>query len=192
MQKFAFLNDSFLLLSYNMDIVTFLTEVLKLFLAGALLFALVFYIFKGYFDRYQSIQIKNYKMALNKDLLPLRLQALERMTLFVERINPANLLLRVHNPGMTAKQMQILVLEEVRAEYQHNVTQQLYLSTEAWNIVKRVKDDTVSLVNSAMKELNPESSAVELSKIVFSRLESLEQSPYDLAMMVIKSQYQEL
>lgn len=192
MQKFAFLNDSFLLLSYNMDIVTFLTEVLKLFLAGALLVALVFYVFKGYFDRYQSIQIKNYKMALNKDLLPLRLQALERMTLFVERINPANLLVRVHNPGMTAKQMQILVLEEVRAEYQHNVTQQLYLSTEAWNIVKRVKDDTVSLVNSAMKELNPESSAVELSKIVFSRLESLEQSPYDLAMMVIKSQYQEL
>lgn len=192
MQKFVFLNNSFLLLSYNMDIVSLLTDVLKLVLAGAILICLIYFIFRGYFDRYQSIQIRNYKVALNKDLLPLKLQALERITLFIERINPSNLLLRLHTPGMTAKQMQILVLEDIRAEYQHNVTQQLYLSSEAWAIVKRVKDDTVSLINTSINELPDGSSAVELSKVVFAKLESLEQSPYDLAMMVIKSQYQEL
>ncbi|ADY54380.1 hypothetical protein Pedsa_3852 [Pseudopedobacter saltans DSM 12145] len=192
MQKFVFLNNSFLLLSYNMDIVSFLLDVFRLVLAGAILVALIFFIFKGYFDRYQNIQFRNYKIALNKDLLPLKLQALERITLFIERINPSNLLLRIHTPGMTAKQMQFLVLEDIRAEYQHNVTQQLYLSTEAWAIVKRVKDDTVSLINSSVMELHPETSAVELSKIVFAKLESLDQNPYDLATMVIKSQYQEL
>lgn len=192
MQKFVFLNNSFLLLSYNMDFVSLLTDVLKLVIAGAILISLVYFVFRGYFDRYQNIQIHNYKVALNKELLPLRLQALERMTLFIERINPSNLLLRLHTPGMTAKQMQILVLEDIRAEYQHNVTQQLYLSSEAWSIVKRVKDDTVTLINNVINELPEGSSAVELSKIMFAKLESLEQSPYDLAMMVIKSQYQEL
>ncbi len=192
MQKFVFLNDSFLLLSYNMDIVSLLTDVLKLVIAGAILIFLIYFVFRGYFDRYQNIQVRNYKVVLNKELLPLRLQALERMTLFIERINPTNLLLRLHTPGMTAKQMQILVLEDIRAEYQHNVTQQLYLSSEAWSIVKRVKDDTVTLINTSINELPEGSSAVELSKIVFAKLESLEQSPYDLAMMVVKSQYQEL
>lgn len=175
-----------------MDFVSLLTDVLKLVIAGAILISLVYFVFRGYFDRYQNIQIHNYKVALNKELLPLRLQALERMTLFIERINPSNLLLRLHTPGMTAKQMQILVLEDIRAEYQHNVTQQLYLSSEAWSIVKRVKDDTVTLINNVINELPEGSSAVELSKIMFAKLESLEQSPYDLAMMVIKSQYQEL
>lgn len=192
MQKFVFLNNSFLLLSYNMDIVSLLTDVLKLVIAGAILIFLIYFVFRGYFDRYQNIQVRNYKVILNKELLPLRLQALERMTLFIERINPSNLLLRLHTPGMTAKQMQILVLEDIRAEYQHNVTQQLYLSSEAWSIVKRVKDDTVTLINTSINELPDGSSAVELSKIVFAKLETLEQSPYDLAMMVIKSQYQEL
>ncbi|WP_353138795.1 hypothetical protein [Pseudopedobacter sp.] len=192
MQKFVFLNNSFLLLSYNMDIVSLLTDVLKLVIAGAILIFLIYFVFRGYFDRYQNIQVRNYKVILNKELLPLRLQALERMTLFIERINPSNLLLRLHTPGMTAKQMQILVLEDIRAEYQHNVTQQLYLSSEAWSIVKRVKDDTVTLINTSINELPDGSSAVELSKIVFAKLETLEQSPYDLAMMVVKSQYQEL
>ena len=192
MQKFVFLNNSFLPLFYNMDIVSFSLEVLKFVVSGVILLALVFFVFKGYFDRYQQIQINHYKATVNKDLLSLKLQALERITLFIERINPANLLLRLHSPGMTAKQMQALVLEDIRAEYQHNVTQQLYLTTETWSIIKRVKEDTISLVNGAVRELPSEASAVELSKLVFANLDSLEQDPYDLAMMVIKSQYQDL
>src|SRR5690606_34822317 len=115
-------------------------------------------------------------------------QACERMTLFIERINPVNLLVRLHVPGMSARQMQRQVLEEVRAEYQHNLAQQLYLSNDAWKIIRRVKEDTLTLVNRAVESLPEDASAVELSKVVFGRLDTLEENPYELALMVIKSE----
>ena len=88
--------------------------------------------------------------------------------------------------------MQNMILSELRAEYQHNISQQLYISTDAWNIIKRVKEDTTSLVNHSMAGLNPESSAVDLSKIIFAKLAEFKESPYDLALLVMKNDIQEL
>ena len=127
-----------------------------------------------------------------KDILPLKLQAYERMILFVERINPTNLMVRLHQSGMTAKEMQGLVLNEVKAEYQHNISQQLYISQNAWNIIKRVKDDTIGLINHSANTLPAETSAVELSKLVFIKMEELEENPYDLALLVMKNDIQEI
>jgi hypothetical protein len=114
------------------------------------------------------------------------------MTLFIERINPSNLLLRLHVSGMSAKEMQNLILTEVRAEYQHNLAQQIYLTNDAWQIIKRVKDDTIGIINAAVKSLPADASAVDLSKVVFSRLDSIEENPYELALLVIKKDIQEM
>lgn len=127
-----------------------------------------------------------------KDILPLKLQAYERLTLFIDRINPSNLFIRLHQPGMSAREIHSVIISEIRAEYQHNISQQLYISTTAWNIISRVKEDTLSLVKHAITNLHPEASAVELSKGVFAKLESLEENPYDLALLVLRNDIQEL
>lgn len=175
-----------------MDIVSFILDVLKLFISGALLIGLIYLLFRSRIDTWNKVQVLNYKRAVNKELLPLKLQAFERMTLFVERINPGNLLLRLHTPGMTARQMQRLILEEVKAEYNHNLAQQLYISEGAWQIIKRVKDNTITLVNKSTESLPEGASAVDLSKVIFANLEDLEENPYDLALLVIKNQLQGL
>lgn len=175
-----------------MDISVFFFDLLKYTLSGIFVFFTAYFVLKSHFDTYYNLKALEYKTLVAKDVLPLKLQAYERMTLFVERINPANLMLRLHQAGMSAQEMQSLVLAEVKAEYQHNISQQLYISTDAWNIIKRVKDDTIGLLNHAVTSLPADSSAVELSKIIFVKLDELEENPYDLALLVMKNDLRDI
>ncbi len=175
-----------------MDISIFFFDLLKYTLAGLFVFFTAYFVLKSHFDTYYNIKALEYKSLVVKDVLPLKLQAYERMTLFVERINPSNLMVRLHQPGMSAKEMQSLVLAEVKAEYQHNISQQLYISTDAWNIIKRVKDDTIGLLNHAVGGLPAEATAVELSKMIFVKLDELEENPYDLALLVMKNDLRDM
>lgn len=175
-----------------MEATDFLLEILKLTLSGFLVVLGSYFLFKNHLDSYYNFKELEYKSAVSKDVLPLRLQAYERMTLFVERINPSNLFVRLHISGMSAKEMQNLILAEIRAEYQHNISQQLYITQDAWNILKRIKDDTISMVNGAVASLPEDASAVDLSKVVFSRLSQVEENPYDLALLVLKKDLQEM
>ena len=175
-----------------MDIGIFFFDVLKYTLSGLFVFLAAYFLLKSHFDTYYNLKELEYKTLVVKDILPLKLQAYERMVLFIERINPTNLLVRLHTSGMDAREMQNLILTEIRAEYQHNISQQLYVGNEAWNIIKRVKDDTINLVNQSIANLNPESSAIDLSKIIFSRIQEVEENPYDLALLILKRDIQEL
>jgi hypothetical protein len=175
-----------------MDISIFFFDVLKYTLSGLFVFFAAYFLIKSHFDTYYHLKELEYKTIVAKDILPLKLQAYERMTLFVERINPANLLVRLHVSGMDAREMQNLILTEIRAEYQHNISQQLYISNDAWNIIKRVKEDTINLVNQSISNLHPEASAVDLSKVIFNRLSEVEENPFDLALLVLKRDIQEL
>ncbi|MDA9555291.1 hypothetical protein N9R54_03565 [Pelobium sp.] len=175
-----------------MDISIFFFDVLKYTLSGLFVFFAAYFLIKSHFDTYYNLKELEYRTLVVKDILPLKLQAYERMTLFVERINPANLLVRLHVSGMDAREMQNLILTEIRAEYQHNISQQLYIGADAWSIIKRVKDDTINLVNQSIASLHPEASAVDLSKVIFTRLSEVEENPYDLALLVLKKDIQEL
>ena len=75
--------------------------------------------------------------------LPVRLQAYERICLFLERITPSNLIIRVNEPGLSAPAFQQLLLKEIRDEYNHNVSQQVYMSSEVWEMVKTAKEDLI-------------------------------------------------
>src|SRR5690606_6021575 len=76
-------------------------------------------------------------------VLPSRLQAYERMTLFLERISPQNLLIRLSGPGMTAREFHQLLLSEIRTEYNHNASQQVYMSQEVWDLIINAKEDLI-------------------------------------------------
>ena len=76
-------------------------------------------------------------------VVPLRLQAYERMALFLERIEPNQLVLRIHNPGLSVPEEQNLLLTAIRSEFEHNLSQQIYISNEVWNQIYLAKEDTV-------------------------------------------------
>ncbi|MEB0249232.1 hypothetical protein QN344_03740, partial [Mucilaginibacter sp. 5B2] len=84
------------------------------------------------------------------------------------------------------------ILNEVRTEYQHNVTQQIYVSPQAWAVIRRVKDDTLNLVTNAVKGMPENATGLDLGKVVLTHLSKLEDNPYDIAIDMIRKDLEHL
>src|SRR5215471_14354552 len=97
---------------------------------------------------------------------PLQLQAYERLVMLAERIALPNLVSRANQPGMNAKEMQLLLLESIKQEYEYNLTQQIYVSPVAWEAVKNLKEQTMLVINQVAAALPAEASGTDLNKIL--------------------------
>lgn len=95
---------------------------------------------------------------------PLRLQAYERLVLLSERISLPSLISRVSIPGVSAREMQMLLIESIKQEYEYNVTQQVYVSTTAWNAVRNLRDQTMLIINQVANMLPPNATSADLNK----------------------------
>ena len=124
-------------------------------------------------------------------ILPVRLQAYERMALFLERISPQNLLIRLNTGGMTSKEFHQLLLSEIRNEYNHNVAQQVYMSENVWNLIKNAKEDLIVSINDAAGEMTPDSSSVDLSKKIFEKSLNKQVDAITHALVELKKEIQQ-
>ncbi|HEV8508200.1 MAG TPA: hypothetical protein VGQ53_22505 [Chitinophagaceae bacterium] len=97
---------------------------------------------------------------------PLQLQAYERLVMLSERIALPNLISRVNQPGLTARDMQMLLLDNIKQEYEYNMTQQIYVSPVAWEAVKNLKEQTMLIVNQVAAALPPESTGNDLNRVL--------------------------
>ncbi|HEY6502408.1 MAG TPA: hypothetical protein VIZ28_00410 [Chitinophagaceae bacterium] len=95
---------------------------------------------------------------------PLQLQAYERLVMLAERIAIPTLVSRANVSGMGAKEMQLLLLESIKQEYEYNATQQIYVSPVAWGAVKNLKDQNMLIINQVASTLPPESSGLDLNR----------------------------
>jgi hypothetical protein len=175
-----------------MILYSYLLDILKYTVAGIGIIYVAFYMFKPYLDKTANLQVLEFKKAMTTQTLPLRLQAYERLVLFTDRINPSNLLIRLNGNSYSAAELRTIILNEVRTEYQHNVTQQIYVSTQAWAVIRRVKDDTINLVNNATNGLPENATGLDLGKVILTHLSKLEDNPYDIAIDMIRKDLEHL
>ena len=174
-----------------MDIYPYLMDVAKYFVSGMAVIGATYYIVKPHLERADKIQLLEFRKTLSNQTLPLRLQAYERVVLFIDRVNPANMLIRLNGAAFSAAELHAMVMEDIRAEYQHNATQQIYVSSRAWGVVRRVKDDTMSIITNAVKGLPDNATGMELSRTVLMHLSALEDSPYEIALEVVRRDMEE-
>ncbi len=139
--------------------------------AGIVLYAM-FLTVKTMLQKQNEAKIIEIKAKNKEIVLPIRLQAYERMSLFLERISPDQIIKRVQKNDMNVAELQYLLLNEIREEFNHNLSQQVYMSDEAWKIIKNAKEELIMVVNQSAKELNPEAKSIELVKRIYE--ESLE------------------
>ena len=125
-------------------------------------------------------------------VLPNRLHAYERMTLFLERMSPQNLLVRLNTASIPAKDFQQLLLAEVRSEYNHNVSQQVYISEEVWELIKNAKEDLIVSINDAASELGDEATSLDLSKKIFEKTMAKTVDPLAHALSELKREIQRI
>lgn len=102
--------------------------------------------------------------AAGSDTRSLRLQAYERLVLLTERIALPNLISRLSQPGLSALQMKIVLLENIKQEFDYNSTQQLYVSEIAWDSIRNLKEQNLALIHQVSASLPAESSGSELNK----------------------------
>ncbi|HPW63910.1 MAG TPA: hypothetical protein PLJ13_16555 [Cyclobacteriaceae bacterium] len=124
-------------------------------------------------------------------ILPARLQAYERMTLFLERIAPQNLLIRLNNPGFSARDFHKVLLDEIRNEYNHNVSQQVYMGEDVWNQIRNAKEDLFILINEAASTMSAEATSIDLSKKIFEMVMEKKVDLILLALTELKKEIQQ-
>ena len=94
---------------------------------------------------------------------PLQLQAYERLVLLTERIAIPNLVSRVNQP-MSAREMQVLLIESIKQEYEYNVSQQVYVSPVAWEAVRNLKEQNMLIINQVAASLPEDAKGIDLNK----------------------------
>lgn len=112
-----------------------------------------YYLFENYFKDQQNTRRWILQRENQKHSLPLRLQAYERLALFLERINPTKLLIRVAPLSDDKVDYQNLLIHHIEQEFEHNITQQVYVTNELWTMLLTAKNTIIhNIRKTAMDE----------------------------------------
>ena len=160
---------------------TELLEWLKYILPALLVFAICIYTQKRFFEQEEKRRIFELQKNSAKIATPIRFRAYERLILFLERITPENLVLRVQQHDMDAMHLHTELLKTIRMEYEHNLSQQLYVSQEAWSLVVTAKESLIRILNTTVTRINPSTPALALSKEFIEDFHDSGKSPLEIA-----------
>jgi hypothetical protein len=155
--------------------------------------AILYMTFKDMFIKPKNVPAPEAAVkSTDRSVLPLQLQAYERLVLLVERINLQNLISRVFQQGLTATEMQIGLVQTVRAEFDHNVAQQIYVSPVAWEAVKTLKEQTITIINQVASQLPESATAMDLNKQILEIFMQAESSPAELTSQILNAEAKQL
>jgi len=169
---------------------TKIIEILAYTIPSLITGGVAYYLFDSYFKDQQNTRIWLLQKENRKETLPIRLQAYERMTLFLERINPLQLLVRITPISEDKNEYANYVIAQVEQEFEHNLTQQIYISEECWSIITTAKNATIQMIRLATKN-EKVADANQLREVILSDL--LEKPvPTSAALAFIKNEVGQL
>jgi hypothetical protein len=128
----------------------------------------IFSLTKQYFDNQHQARIVDLKQQRAQPTLPLRLQACERLILLCERISIPNLISRLRTEGASVNDLRMTMIIAIQQEFEHNVTQQLYVSENLWNILILTRNNTADIVNMVAQKLDAQSDSSLLITALFN------------------------
>lgn len=146
-------------------------ELLKYTIPGLIVFFTAYYLLKLHLDDRLRMELAAQRNESVKITLPLRLQAYERLTLLCDRAAIQNTLLRIRMPGMTTGELRGALMLAISQEFDHNTSQQLYVSDTLWKIISLAKNETLGIVSETAPDLDPASDSSQLVDALFRVLE---------------------
>ncbi len=169
-----------------------LIEFLKILVPASVVLYAVYLMVRAFIAKELELKRLEVRGRSIETILPARLQAYERITLFLERISPQNLLVRLNNPAYSARDFQKILLDEIRNEYNHNVSQQVYMSEEVWNMVKNAKEDLIIQINEAAGAMKDDASSIDLARQIFQTGLDKKVEPLTHALSELKKEIQQI
>jgi hypothetical protein len=168
------------------------SEILKFLLPSLVLFFTVRLVVMAYMNNEEKKREERKTAGNNQVILPLRLQAYERLILLLERITPSQVINRVLQPGITGYQFQLMLVQNIREEFEHNVAQQVYVSKMGWALIRSGKEEIIRLINTAASETDAGAPTSELAKIILERWAQIDQNPVQLAIDQLKEEVRQI
>jgi hypothetical protein len=165
-----------------------LLDIIKISVSGILVLFTAYYVLSNMLKNEERRRYYELKRETAKVLTPIRLTAYERFALFLERINPESMLMRIQTPGMTVAELHLMLLANIRDEFEHNVSQQVYISPELWRYIKTAKESLVQFINTCSSKIPDELPAIELSKALIEGYNNVENTPTDIALNILKAE----
>ena len=166
-------------------------EILKFTLPSLITGGVIYLLLRTYLENAQKQTLLNMKQESQKELMPIQLQAYERLVLYLERISVNNLVMRVSQQGMTARDLQNAMIKAIREELDHNLSQQLYVSDKCWELVVNAREEMLKAINQTASSLSEEAGATDMAAALFSEILKHKHTPVDIALATLKNEMRE-
>jgi hypothetical protein len=155
-----------------------------------MLFGIAYYFIQGWLKSQENIESQKTTRALVEKTLPLKLQAYERLALFIERIRIDQLILRMRARDMKAHELSSLMLLTIQQEYEHNMSQQIYVSDQLWQIIQMAKAQNEEFIARIARSLSKEASGNELLDALSEAMKERKEAPLQTALRAIRTETQ--
>ncbi len=165
-----------------------LADILKITIPALLVFLTAWILLRNMIRNDQDKRRQELILQNSKTITPIRLQAYERIILFLERISLESLLVRVSSSDMTVNQLHTALLSAIRSEFEHNLSQQIYMSPQAWEVVKNARSNMIKIINSEAEKMAATSSGMLLSKKLLEKIMELDKEPTRAAIDYVKAE----
>lgn len=165
-----------------------LLHIIAYTIPGIIVFITAFYSIKLFMKNDQDKRNAEIREKTVSVSIPIKLQAYERLVLFLERVNPESLLIRTQSAEMSAGQLHHDILVTIRAEFEHNLSQQIYISSQSWLAVKRAKEVLIKIINEEAAKIAVNAPASALSEGILIRIIQMKDNPIQIAIDTLKSE----
>lgn len=166
-----------------------LIEILKIILPAGAVFAAAYLLVQKFLGNEQKRREHELKKSAQSTITPLKIQAYERLVIFLERIHPNSIVVRVNKHGMTSQQLHQELIKTIKTEYEHNLSQQIYVSYNCWELVKTAKEEVLKLVNISSTKVAHDASSNELAMMILNITSNLDKKmPSEIALDFLKKE----
>jgi hypothetical protein len=163
-------------------------DILKITIPALIVFFTAWVLLRNMIRNDQDKRRQELILQNSRTVTPIKLQAYERIVLFLERISLESLLVRVSSSDMTASQLHSVILNTIRSEFEHNLSQQIYMSQQAWEVVRNARSNMIKIINSEVEKMPANSSGMALSKQLLEKIMELDKEPTRAAIDYLKGE----
>jgi len=165
-------------------------EIIKLTVPSLVVFLTAYFLLKNFLEEQTKQKELDQVRERDKIVLPLQLQAYERMVLFLERINPETLVFRLYDPNLSVDEYKNRLIQSIREEFDHNLSQQVYMSHEAWQLIRSAKEDVIRIIHVAYSRLGEKKSLPDFISYLFEEDMKSSETMLNKAMQFLKKEVQ--
>lgn len=169
-----------------------MTEVLKYAIPSLIVLLATWLVMHNLFKNEEQKRLWELKKLSQKEISPIRMRAYERLSLLLERTTPEHILVDMPLAEMTVLQVQQRLMQTVRMEYDHNLSQQIYVSDEVWQLITTAKEQTIAFINAMAQQLPEGSTALDYAKVLITAYSSNGETANDRALQALKDEARSL